>query len=273
MNFRGRNMQEAFTFYRDALQFICDNYGIDKDDAVLAVAAGEFDRNVLLAAGFQDVVISNMDVRMTADSFTPFKWSYQDAERLDYDDNSFGLVVVHSGLHHCRVPHQALAEMYRVAREGVLFIESRDSMLMRMATRFGLVADYEIEAVVGNDSMFGGQRNSATPNYVYRWTEREVEKIANSIDPTGPLSFHYFYALRLPLERLAMHRNPLVRTAGRIFAGPVKILAHLMRRQGNLFGAFIGKPRSKWPWIAADGQLDRNWAEQRFVAIPGSAQR
>lgn len=265
-------MQEAFIFYKDALLFIFENYGIDDRDTVLAVAAGEFDRDVLAASKLKDVVISNMDVRMTSESFAPFRWSFQDAERLEYEDNSFDLVVVHSGLHHCKVPHQALAEMYRVARKGVLFIESRDSMLMRIATRLGLVADYEIEAVVGNDYMFGGQRNSPLPNYVYRWTEREVEKIARSIDPSGPLTFHYFYALRLPIERLAMHRNGMVRAAGRILAGPVKLLAHLMRKQGNLFGAFIGKPKKTWPWVA-DGQIDRAWAEQRFVAKPGSAQK
>lgn len=274
-HFWGEWMEEAFAFYTGTLRALCDEGLISTLDAVLAVAAGEFDRKVLTAAGFSDVVISNMDTRMDANSaaFAPYRWAFEDAERLGYADRSFDFAVVHSGLHHCRVPHQALAEMYRVARKGVLFIESRDSLLMKAAARAGLLAEYEIEAVVGNDYQFGGQRNSATPNYVYRWTEREVEKTANSIDPTGKLTFRYFYAFRLPTERLSMHRSATVRAMGAALSLPASLAAKVLRRQGNLFGAFIGRPRAVWPWINDEGTIRRDWAEQRFAARTDSRQR
>jgi len=266
-------MKEAFDFYTGILAELLSHHFIDISDSVLAVAAGEFDKAVLADIGFSDVVISNMDARMNANSFSPYKWAFQDAEALTFDKESFDFVVVHSGLHHCRVPHQALAEMYRVARKGVLLIESNDSALMKAAARLKLLAEYEIEAVVGNDYKFGGVRNTATPNYVYRWTEREVTKIAQSIDPTGPLVFRYFYSLRLPISRLKMHRNLAVRTLFWLLSKPTQLAASLLKKQGNLFGAFIGKPQTKWPWIDSAGLINEKWARARFLDVAGSQQR
>ena len=47
---------------------------------------------------------------------------------------------------------------------------------MRVAQRLGVVDEYELTAVADNGLPAGGVRNSPVPNYVYRWTEREVEK-------------------------------------------------------------------------------------------------
>jgi hypothetical protein len=46
-------------------------------------------------------------------------------------------------------PHRALLEMYRVARKCVIAFESRDSLLIRTAVRFGLMLDYELNAIAG----------------------------------------------------------------------------------------------------------------------------
>lgn len=265
---------EAFEFYSGVLKDLAKTGRMPLDANVLVVAGGQLDKSVLQAVGFRNVTISNMDERMVGDEFAPFRWELQDAEALTYDDGAFDFVAVHAGLHHCRVPHQALAEMYRVARKGVLFIESRDSALMKLAGRLGIVPDYEVEAVVGNGLRFGGVRNSATPNFVYRWTEREVEKIARSIDPTGPLDLKYFYALRLPISRLKMHRNGAVRLIASALGGPAALVAKLLRTQGNLFGVFIGRPTTRWPWLNRQGEavIDRTWAEARFVVEEGARQ-
>lgn len=85
-------------------------------------------------------------------------------------DGSFDQVIEHMSLHHCAVPHQALAEMMREARRGVLVMENRDSALMRLAVRLGWAAEYELAAVAGNAFQHGGWRNTAVPNFVYRWT-------------------------------------------------------------------------------------------------------
>lgn len=107
----------------------------------------------------------------------------QDAENLTYANGSFDVAVVHAGLHHCYSPHRALLEMYRVSRKQAIAFESRDSFLMRTAVRLGLTLDCEIDAIVGDK---GGVAETGVPNFVYRWTEREVEKVIASFDPIDP---------------------------------------------------------------------------------------
>ena len=39
-----------------------------------------------------------------------------------------------------------VCEMFRVTRQGILCIEARDSLLMRLAVRVGLTAEFELES-------------------------------------------------------------------------------------------------------------------------------
>ena len=68
----------------------------------------------------------------------PVSWSFQDAERLEFDDGEFNMVLVHSGLHHAQSPHRALLEMYRVARTGIVCFEPIDNPVTRLGVRLGL---------------------------------------------------------------------------------------------------------------------------------------
>ena len=160
--------------------------GIPRDQSVLVVCGGEFDRDTLLEEGYTAVTISNLDDRVRGDEFAPYAWSFQDAEALSFPDRSFDYCIVHAGLHHCASPHRALLEMYRVARHGVLAFEARDSLLMRMAVRAGRVPVYETCAVRSHNFRYGGVRNTGVPNYIYRWTETEVEKTIASYAPHAP---------------------------------------------------------------------------------------
>jgi SAM-dependent methyltransferase len=144
------------SFYSETLQQLA----LPRDASMLAVCGGEFDRDTLLACGFTNVVISNLDERVKGDEFSPFKWSFQDAEQLSFDDNSFDYVTVHAGLHHCASPHRALLEMYRVARRGIVVFEARDSLLMRTAIALKRVPAYEAAAVRAHNFRYGGVRNT-----------------------------------------------------------------------------------------------------------------
>ena len=55
--------------------------------------------------------MSNLDTRDAAERFAPYKWDYQDAQSLNYDDNSFDYVVIHTAIHHAPI-HKVLLEMY-----------------------------------------------------------------------------------------------------------------------------------------------------------------
>tara|TARA_B110000438_G_C15780364_1_gene636031 strand:+ start:826 stop:1002 length:177 start_codon:yes stop_codon:yes gene_type:complete len=56
---------------------------------------------------------------------------------------------------------------------------------MKLLVKLGYVADYELRAVFDNECLHGGVNNSEIPNFVYRWTENEVEKTINTFMPIG----------------------------------------------------------------------------------------
>jgi SAM-dependent methyltransferase len=222
---------------------------LHREDAILVVCGGLYDANSLRAAGFKGVTISNVDERKTNYGFA---WSYQDAEDLTFADASFDWVMVNAGLHHCASPHKALLEMYRVCRKGVLLVEARDSALMRLAVRLKLVPEFELEAVVLEGYETGGVRNSAVPNFIYRWTEREVRKTIESAFAQAVHRYEFFYGLTFPDARLAMSPAPV-----RVIAGVLKTLASglhaLAPRQGNKFGAAVLKTGALKPWMDETG--------------------
>jgi ubiquinone/menaquinone biosynthesis C-methylase UbiE len=254
------------SFYRATLDRLVEQGTINKSAKILVVAGGGYDCATLKDAGFADVTISNLDVRMKGDEYAPFAWSFQDAEALDYPDGAFDYVIEHMGLHHCASPHRGLLEMYRVAAKGVVMFENRDSALMQLAIKFGLVRDHEVEAVVGNGYEFGGHRNTHMPNYIYRWTEREVTKAIACADPRGPVPCAFFYGLRLPEGRLAMGTAAWKRWALALLKIPVRLLFLVAKRQGNEFGVWIGKPSTRFDWLNADDSLDRAWLDTHFSA-------
>lgn len=229
------------------------------DDRVLVTCGGHFDRDTLLGAGFNRVTISNVDRRVTGPEFAPYEWSFQDAERLTFGDSSFDFVVAHSGLHHCRSPHRALIEMYRVASKGVLVFEPRDSRLLRLGVGLGFGQDYELAAVLANGASAGGVENSEIPNYVYRWSRRDFEKTINSYAPETPHHFEYFHALRIPSTALSLQKKRLRLQLARVLESIAPFAASLPFLANNI-GMFVAKPqvpRDLHSWLQYDSEQIR----------------
>ena len=103
-------------------------------------------------------------------------------------------------------PHRALLSMYSVARKGIIFFEACDSFVMQVAAYFNFTVNYEHSAVYYNDMTYGGVKNTSIPNYVYRWTEREVEKTIRSFYPYAEPEIHYRYASDFP-RTLELRKN------------------------------------------------------------------
>jgi SAM-dependent methyltransferase len=253
-------------FYRDCVRTFIP----DRDGSVLVVAAGENDRRVLLELGFRNVVISNLDTRMAGHEFAPYEWSFQDAEALTFADGAFDYVLIHAGLHHCASPHRALLEMYRVARIGVLALEARDSWTMRLMKRVGVTRDYEHDAVVFNDCRFGGLRNTDVPNFVYRWTEAEVEKTINSFAPYARHRVSYRYGSAAPAAAVRAGGSPLRRAALRAALLAYQGYTRILPKQRNLFAFYVAKPKlpnDLFPWMTYSGGTARfspEWAVARY---------
>ena len=195
--------------------------------------------------GFTNVVVSN-STRRSPRWCPRARWSYQDAQSLTYDDRSFDWVFVSEGLHHCRSPHRALGEMYRVCREGIVAIEARDSALMRLAVRVGMADAYELAAVTDQGYRTGGLDNTSVPNHVYRWTEAEVVKTLRSYDPTGEPRIEFRYGLRLPTAEATGRRR---RLAGQIAKPALRLLCALFKRQSNQLGVIARRPTELYPWL------------------------
>jgi ubiquinone/menaquinone biosynthesis C-methylase UbiE len=242
-------------FYADTLANLLRRGEISLDDSILVTCGGKVDRDVILSFGFKKVTITNVDRQFGPDVFAPFSWEFQNAESLTYADSSFDLVISHSGLHHCRSPHRALLEMYRVAGKGVLVFEPRDGFLLRLGVKLGFGQDYELAAVVGNDERCGGVTNSIIPNYVYRWTKREVEKTIRSHAPETRHRLEYFYALRIPTGALSQKTRKLhlhIANIIGLFAG----IAAIFPFMANNIAFFIAKPqlpRDLQPWLRIRG--------------------
>lgn len=262
-------MNTRFNFYKTTI----DKLIKDRDANILIVAGGETDSNVFRELGFDNVTISNVDERMEGDEFHPFKWSYQDAENLTFEDNSFDYVIVHAALHHCYSPHRALLNMYRVAKQGVVLFESRDSLVMKIVTYLDLTQEYEHSAVYFNDCKFGGVENTSIPNFVYRWTEREIEKTIHSYAPFTNHQFYYSYSYDIPrstLRRKKVNYKIVFIHLSRIF---YSLFIRIFPKQQNLFACFIKKPnleKSLFKWLKyEEGKItfNKEWAENYYKKI------
>jgi SAM-dependent methyltransferase len=259
-------------FYVDTLRKLLDRGILARDSSILSVCGSFRDRDCLVEAGLRQATISNLDERITGNEFAPYQWSRQDAEQLDFADESFDFCIAHNGLHHCRSPHRALLDMYRVARKGVLVFEPLDNLITRLGARLGLGQRYEIAAVAGSGYACGGLRNTVVPNYVYRWTPREIEKAIHSYAPFSEHQIAYFYQFRFPWEASGLARRRLRRLIYFALVPLTRLVTWIYPPASNNFAFLVLKPRipeQLHPWLKhEDGQitLRKEWVEQRYRA-------
>jgi SAM-dependent methyltransferase len=251
-------------FYSRVLRVALANGALQREDRILVVAGGALDSQSFAAAGCMSVTISNLDSKASAGIVSGHGWSYADAEALPFRDGDFDVVAVHAGLHHCRSPHAALAEMYRVARRLVIVMEARDSAVMRTAVACGFAPAYEVDGVIA-DGYSGGWRNGELPNFIYRWTEREVVNVVRALDPGVEPDVSFHYGLRLPTDRMRPERL-WKRLVFAVMQWTAQVLFRLVPSQGNEFAILVRKgPHQRLqPWIQREdtsGQLrlDRAW--------------
>jgi len=257
-------------FYRDTLLWLLKKGVLAREIRILVVCGSTADREVFHDLGFSNVTISNLDERLKGDEFAPYEWSFQDAEKLTYRDAEFDFCIAHNGLHHCYSPHRALLEMYRVAKSGLLIFEPRDTLVTGIGVRLNFGQEYEVAAVADNELRFGGVRNTFLPNYVYRWTEREIEKTIASFAPWGKHRFIFRYALRVPWRRLRIMKSRIFLFAVQTFLPVLRIFFALFPKQSNCFAFVILKPqipKDLYPWLKFENShivLDEEYMHLRY---------
>jgi SAM-dependent methyltransferase len=227
---------------------------IDPKAPTLALFAGAYDRAVLESLGFTDVNYGN--VTMDGSGLADGEAAVLNAASLPLPGDSYDLVLAHAGIHHCSRPHAAVCEMYRVTRRHAIFFENQDSLLTRAAARVGLMPIIEAAAVEAHDFHSGGVDGTGIPNYIYRWSRREVEKLIWSLDPPEPPDVRVWTEWDIDFERLKrrLRRSPVRYVPAALVSGALRgaqrILNSVVPSQGNLFAAVI---RKREPTRAGDG--------------------
>lgn len=121
--------------------------------------------------GFNDVLATDLDATVLATSKAAGyidRYQVENAERLSFADNSFDFILCKEALHHMSRPYAAIYEMFRVARYGVVIVEPQDAWIDLPCSNAVRTPRYE---EVGN--------------FVYTFSEREIEKIAYGLNIRG----------------------------------------------------------------------------------------
>ena len=223
---------------------------LTKQSKILVVAGGPNDADTLNQLGFKNVLITNLAPHGNILNYTPFQWKKADLNNLDFSDESFDYVIVSAALHHLYSPHRGFGEMLRIAKEGIIVIESCDNFFSKIARKLRIVPDYEIDAILSDGK--GGVENSHVPNFIYRWTRSEVIKTTNSYLPHVSNTFYFFNNYEFPIARLKRTKSFLIQLLIPflfLFIGFCKLF---LPKQANEFGFLILKGKTLKPWLKGD---------------------
>ena len=168
-----------------------------------------------------------------------------DLRNLAFKDKSFDYAITNATIHHIDLPHKAITELYRVAIRGVLIIESNDSLTMRLATRLKLAEEFEVSSI-NEDKNSGGLLDTAIPNYVYRWTEKEILKLLKSFDPKNINFINFDYAS--DLTNFRNRDNYIENVLLKILIITAKVFFFFFKKQQNCMSIFIDKTKTKKRW-------------------------
>jgi len=203
------------------------DYIKNKNSKILVLGAGKLDIDLFNELKYKNVYFTNVDYLANKK-----KIKLQNIHDIKFKDNSFDYCIAHACIHHSSRPHQAVLELYRVCTLGCLIIEANDSILSRVACKLGWSEEFEISAVYKN-KLYGGVDNTPTPNYVFRWSERELEKLMKSYRPEIIHSILYAYGNHIKFTKSLFIK---------IF---FKLLFFFFPKQQNLFSIYIEKDIKK----------------------------
>jgi SAM-dependent methyltransferase len=256
---------------------------IDLQSNVLIVGGSYEDAEILRNIGFRRMTLSNYQ------DLANFKAPYMegvelsalnaDAEEMQIADGFYDLVLAHEVLHHCRSPHRALLEMLRVSRRHVIILEPNDSLLMRAFVKLRFSFPYELPAVIYHNFQAGGVRNSCIPNYIYRWSAREIYQTVASFMPEAEFGLYIrrYWDFNVDKDQLALRRQTRIGSFTKVL-GPDLFLAclhgfqsvmnrfSLLSAQGNKFFGCINKHDDLKPWLVREkGQIvfNRTYEKRR----------
>ncbi len=143
------------------------------------------DANYLIENGVRDVIASDISdefLAVSAEVGIVEKYSAENAESLSFGDNSIDYILCKETYHHFPRPYAALYEMIRVAKKGIVIIEPQDPVLKMPLLMF--INNVLEKIKYGSVNKIWKNRFSyeAVGNFVYKVSEREMEKFAAGIN-------------------------------------------------------------------------------------------
>jgi ubiquinone/menaquinone biosynthesis C-methylase UbiE len=226
-----------FEFYQNQiLKFL------HKGKSILVLGASSDEASLFYKLQFRRVTLSNIDLAQLKGAekykFKKIKIDFKNLFKIK--NNSYDYVVVHASIHHTSKPHNVLLEMYRIAKYGILIIESNDSFVMRLSVKLNFSEDFEKSAL---NTCVKGVDGSNIPNYVYRWTEREIKKLFYSYQPDKKINIIFNYQDNIFNEGLSNNSiKKIIITFSYLF---LKIIFFLFPKQKNLMSIYIDKKNYK----------------------------
>jgi SAM-dependent methyltransferase len=219
---------------------------LTRKSKILVVGPSILEVNFFSEMKYQDITFgihSKNDLKSlsTNNKFNNFNFIRMDARDIQFKDNYFDYSFANAVLHHIDLPHLAFCELYRISKKGILVIEGNDSLIMRISSRFGFSEEYEKSATINEN---GGVLDSSTPNYVYRWKEREVKKLFNSYDPKMIHKIYFRYDFYVKNENLKRTHNNFKLITRSILEKFLNIFLFIFKKQGNLLSIYIDKKNS-----------------------------
>ena len=83
-----------------------------------------------------------------------------------------------------------MADYHHISREQLDLYKIQD--ILQNDIKLKLSEEYELSAIKKNITT-GGVDNTSIPNYVYRWTEREIIKLMKSFRPDLKIKIFFDY--------------------------------------------------------------------------------
>ena len=228
-----------FEFYQNQiLKFL------HKDKSILVLGASSDEASLFHKLQFKKITLSNLDLAQLKGAekynFKKIKIDFRNLFKLE--NNSYDYIAVHASIHHTSKPHNTLLEMYRIAKHGILIVESNDSFVMRLSVKLNFSEDFE-KSALNENTYVGGVDGSNIPNYVYRWTEREIKKLFYSYQPDKKINIVFNYQDNIFNEGLSNNLiKKIIITFSYIF---LKIIFFLFPKQKNLMSIYIDKKNYK----------------------------
>lgn len=228
-----------FEFYQNQiLKFL------NKNKSILVLGASSDEANLFHKLHFKKITLSNIDLAQLKGAekynFRKIKIDFRNLYKIK--NNSYDFVVVHASIHHASKPHNILLEMYRIAKLGVLTVESNDSFIMRLAVKLKFSEDFE-KSALNYKTYVGGVDGSHIPNYVYRWTEREIKKLFYSYQPDKKINIIFNYQNNIYNENLSDNfLKKIIIVISYVF---LKTIFILFPKQQNLMSIYIDKKNYK----------------------------